>query len=602
MADSVVVEAESIRAAVEEGARRLQATPSEVRYGVIAEGRRGFLGLGARPWRVRVERRDVLTPRIEEALRAAADIDGSFETTYEGRNVFLTIRPPVGAGRPVDADEVARALREMEVEGWGIEEVRTLIRAATGRPAPIGRFRTAGTIDSYLKVHIEADRMRAYATIVPPRRGGREMEMDGLLKGLERAGVVHGIRRTELEYALARRLQNEPILAAEGTPPHDGADGRIEFFFRTDRHRGRPAEDEHGRVDFRELGLVENVVEGQPLARIVPATPGEDGTDVTGGRIPARPGRAAHLPAGVNVVRDGDVLRAGVSGHVTYVRGRVRVDPLFTVPGDVDISVGNIRFQGTVEIGGMIEDGFRVEATGSILVRRSIGKAQVKAGGNVVVLGGIAGKDEALIQAEGDVVAKYVERAKVVAGRDVEAAEAILHAQVLAGHEVVVEGGRGAVIGGLVSAGRRITVRAVGGEGAARTVLRVGIDAEVLQRIETLQEMIAREEKRLGPIEEALRLIGGSRTVAPDVAARKGNLEEARERIRGVIASHRERLRALETSLELLDPPPLVRVADRAYAGTRIEIGRVSMVLQEPARFVHCAFRRVGGEIQVGPY
>lgn len=602
MADpSIVVEGDSLEAAIEEGARRLGVTRREVRHWVLEEGRRGLLGLGARPWRVRVEKRDLLTPRLEEALRIAADIDGSFEVSHEGRNVYLLVRPPIGSGRPADPAEIAQALRELETEGWTIDDVKAAVARATARPERIGQFRFAGEIDSYLKVQVEEGRMRAYATIVPPRRGGRDMDLDGALKGLAKAGVTHGVRREEVALALERKFYNEPILAAEGTPPRHGLDGRVEFYVRTDRHRAYFVEDAHGRVDWRETGFIENVVEGQPLARLVPPTDGEDGRDVTGMRLPARPGKPARLPAGTNVVVDGDVVRAAVTGHVSMVAGRLRVDPIFQVAGDIDMTVGNIRFQGTVEVGGAVEDGFVVEATGSVLVRKSVGKARIRAGGNIVVLGGIAGKDEAEIEAEGDVVAKYIERANVRAGRDVVVGEAILHSEITAGEEVVVETGRGAIIGGSVTALRRVSAKVIGGEAAARATVRVGVDPDVLRRIEALHEEIRREEARLGPVEEALRLVA-CRDVPPDIAAKRKDLEAARDRIRGVAAERRERLRALEASLEVLDPPPVVKVADRAYAGTRIEIGRAFVVLQEPARYIHCSFRRVGGEVQVGPF
>lgn len=601
-ADSVVASGDTLEAAAAEGARRLGLSPRETSLVVLQEGRRGFLGVGARPWRVRVERRDLLAPRLEEALRAAADIDGSFEVTHEGRVVYLIVRPPIGAGRPVGVDDAARALREMETEGWTQESLRATVEKATGRPERIGNFRHVGEIDAYLKVHLDEDRMRAFATVVPPRRGGRPLSLEGALKGLETAGVVEGVRRDRLEAAVAGKHYNEPVLAAEGTRAQDGADGRVEFLFRTDRHRVRFAEDVHGRVDYRELGIVESVVEGQPLVRLEPPTVGRDGVDVTGKRLAARPGRPARLPHGENCREEDGILRAAVTGHVTFVGGRVRVDPLFLVPGDVDISVGNVSFQGTVEIAGMIEDGFRVEATGSVLVRRSVGKATVRAGGNVVVLGGIAGKDEAVIEAEGDVVARFIERTRITAGRDVSVGEAVLHSTIIAGGEVVADTGRGAIIGGTVSAVRRVTAKVLGGEVGARTTVRVGIDSHVLARIEALQEEIRKEEKRLIPIEEALRLVASSPRVAPEVAAQRAKLEEARDRIRAVVEGHRERARALDTSLELLDPPPVIRVDDRAYAGTRIEIGRVSLTLSEPARYIHCAFRRAEGEIQVGPY
>jgi uncharacterized protein (DUF342 family) len=56
-----------------------------------------------------------------------------------------------------------------------------------------------------------------------------------------------------------------PLLAAEGQYPRNGRDAYIEYKVRVDKSRVQFEEDDSGKVDFRNLELLENVVAGQLL-------------------------------------------------------------------------------------------------------------------------------------------------------------------------------------------------------------------------------------------------------------------------------------------------------------------------------------------------
>ena len=84
-----------------------------------------------------------------------------------------------------------------------------------------------------------------------------------------------------------RDFQDNPVykenyLVAEGVKPQDGADAYIVYNFETDRTKIHLKESAQGKVDFKELNLVQNVVEGQPLAQKVLAQRGKGGKTVTG--------------------------------------------------------------------------------------------------------------------------------------------------------------------------------------------------------------------------------------------------------------------------------------------------------------------------------
>ena len=75
-------------------------------------------------------------------------------------------------------------------------------------------------------------------------------------------GVVVGIHNDAV-LQLSQFPTDQPVKVAQGTPPVHGAPATIEHYFRSGGQRaGQPLEMDDGRVDFRELGYIENVTKG----------------------------------------------------------------------------------------------------------------------------------------------------------------------------------------------------------------------------------------------------------------------------------------------------------------------------------------------------
>ena len=68
--------------------------------------------------------------------------------------------------------------------------------------------------------------------------------------------------------------------------------------------------EKNGRVDFRELNLVENVEAGQILATKKPPEEGVAGRTVTGKSLPAKPGKNTQIEIGKNVKLSDDGMSA----------------------------------------------------------------------------------------------------------------------------------------------------------------------------------------------------------------------------------------------------------------------------------------------------
>ena len=109
-------------------------------------------------------------------------------------------------------------------------------------------------------------------------KGDIDINSDDVLKILQSKNVSFGIKEDVIKNTLDKVKQEkfsmENVLIAEGDQAINGEDGRLEFMFNISK-KIKPHEDAHGKVDFHELSIVENVEKGQPLVKLIDPTPGK---------------------------------------------------------------------------------------------------------------------------------------------------------------------------------------------------------------------------------------------------------------------------------------------------------------------------------------
>lgn len=107
---------------------------------------------------------------------------------------------------------------------------------------------------------------------------------------------------------------------------------------------------------------VKNIKSGDIISKKIPATRGTPGMDVYGNIVEARDGKDKFFFKGKNVKEseDGQELLSAIDGRVAYVNQMINVYPVLEIEGDIDLSVGNIDFVGTVFIKEKYQKGFRL--------------------------------------------------------------------------------------------------------------------------------------------------------------------------------------------------------------------------------------------------
>lgn len=435
--------------------------------------------------------------------------DGEFEILNTDTGCYLLVSPSQGDGKRIELSEVIFYLQQNGFKGFNENIIRDVIQKSTGYPVKICERQKNPEIDGYVTVEIAGDYSKASITVIPPKAGGCSVTLADVMDTLRENNVVSGINKEAILDALDKK--SSKAIVAESIPPQKGEPARIEYNFRTNRDTLELEEDEYGRIDFKKLNLIENVPKGKILVTKIPACKGKPGKLVNGNEIPGLEGEDVKFLYGKNteISQDGLKVIATTNGQVLLGQDKkVHVEDTITINGDICLETGHIYFLGSVIIKGSVLDTFDVEAAGDIEVHGTVGKCFISAGGSIAIGEGVKGKNGARLFASGDIIAKYIEGARVDTKSSVRVTQEIMHSNVSANKNVSLEGKmRSCIIGGLTRAGHEVTAKEIGAPAGTRTIIEVGGEPKVRQELANLNSLYESDLERRQRIEKDLQII-----------------------------------------------------------------------------------------------
>ncbi|HQI81606.1 MAG TPA: FapA family protein, partial [Deltaproteobacteria bacterium] len=209
-----------------------------------------------------------------------------------------------------------------------------------------------------MEIHITEGGLVASMRITPTAGEIFSVSAEDLLEHVRAEGITIGVLTEVIERMAQNRITGEWVVIARGVKPEEGTNGSVRFHFDKDRIKARIQEDATGKVNLRDLNLIQNVKKGDLLCELIPPRAGKSGMSVKGEELPSKEGAHAKLPEAKNVTISADRthMYAAMDGLVQWVDNAVQVDAVYTVH-DVDASVGNIRFNGSVVVQGEVGDG-----------------------------------------------------------------------------------------------------------------------------------------------------------------------------------------------------------------------------------------------------
>ena len=530
-----------------------------------------------------------------------------FQLIQKDDGMYLKAYPEVDGGEKLSVEDVLnyldkKNLRDVDsgIVKYFVEDANSgkkdvLVKVLEGKQIPEKEFGL---------VSIDKKGYLAKIRLYPPSDKGARLSTSELKNLIEQNGVKYGIIEKNIEIALKARLYCMDILVAKAKLPVNGSDAEIVYSFNAEKTL-KPTMSEDGSVDFHKLDMIESVKEGQLLATLIPIDYGEPGKDVYGNMIRPKKVRNKRLRHGKNIHLSDDKLQmySDVSGNVTLVNDMVFVTDTYTIEGDVGPSTGDIDYDGAVEVKGNVITGYTVKATGDITVNGAVEGAMLISEGKIVLKRGMQGMGKGVMEAKGDVISNFIESATVKSGGAIYT-DAIMHSNISANGDVIVNGKRGLIAGGSVKTTTKIETKVAGSTMGTKTELEVGFDTTLGEKYRNIEKHIDQMTDEKDSIVKNLKILQKRMQTKGKLEPEKMKLiKEGTERIKVIdqtIEEETEEYERIDEEMQRTSDGGKVRVENIAYPGVKIVISNISTFVHTETH--RCTFIREGADIRVKSY
>lgn len=600
---SVQVSGHSLEDALKQASLELSRPLRTLEYEILDKGKKGIIGLGRTSCRIVVyESQKTKDDAKNGGSNEELDLDlGNGDEEYSSVNglcsirfstdgVLLKVFPPSGDGIAVELGEVLGHLQARQAIDINIEVLTSVVEQAGQIWVKVGEFEYITGNDAMPSIEVSEDEMKVSLTVQKPGLGGLDVSAEDIRDIIMGQGIVHGILEDVIQKMEAFPVHDNPLIVVRGTPPIHGNNAKILYNFETSSDKIQIKEREDGSVDFKELHNIHNVVKGQTLLQKIPPEEGVDGQTVFGVMRPARNGSDIDFPIGRNVsIINNSMAIADVDGHVILKLGRIHVDTLLTIPGNVDLKTGNIDALASVEIKGNIEDGYTVKAQGNIAVSGYVSKANLEAGGDIIVSKGINGgeSDEfGRIIAGKSIWSSFIQNAHAEAGEHVIVSSGIVNSDIIAQKKVLCKGKRAKIVGGHIQASEEINAVIFGSVSGVKTVLEVGLDPQVKAELDSLLSERDEWEKQRSEVHinlqglirqvqiKRIQLTVQKKTLFKSLRLQFKALNERIKNIDKEILDRQERLDSLLTTGNM-------SASNKIFSGVRLKIKDIEYVVRD---------------------
>ena len=447
------------------------------------------------------------------------------------KDLVMTIMPEFGVATNLTALHTAFEVSEFAKYALIEEAIEQLFAEMSNNTLDHKlRFKKiiACALDAKLSVLISPDNMSAILKLTAAQ-GGSPICYSDVVQCFKSSGIVKGVSKEKVQ-----RLINKGLLTSAGDATsmevalggscQPGVDGFIEYLVEDPINKVLcPKEGANGKVDMRELGGVVYVAKGTKLARLIRPTAGVDGFTVTGKIIKAKAGKEGFIEEAEGsyfIDKEKTTLVANKSGMPKHLDKSVAVNNLLEIE-NIDVSTGNIRFDGAIFVKGDVCEKMQLFATGDIIIGGCVESAQVKSKGDICINQGIIGhqtvgdngepENSTTIHAKGGISAQFVQYTDMVSQGKISIVQYISHCQIIVEGELWV-GDRsktiadGKLFGSYIQSGGSIFVGTLGSPCGDTTSIDLNYWSEKLTELRhNTQEKVELILTRSGKISELIK-------------------------------------------------------------------------------------------------
>jgi len=359
---------------------------------------------------------------------------------------------------------------------------------------------------------VSQDKLSVHLFIRKDHETENKIRVADIAQALKDMGIKYGIDHEAVENAVTLYndfgIEEEGAVIAKGESPVNGEDGRIEWLVKKPQFSLKTKDDD--TVDFKDVSMFTAVKKGQPILRMTPASSGRKGVDVFGTSVPARQGREINFPSINNTeISKGDphLLASKINACVILKGNTVELSAVHEVMGDVDLSTGNIRFEGSVIVRGDVKSGFEIHSKGNVEIGGLVEDATIVADGDVNVKGGFLGEGKGVIRSGGQVHLKFIRNQKVEAIKAIYISNEALNSNLYSHEKIYVASKRLGLAGGFACAINGMQLGSLGSETEVKTEIYLGTNPEIRKLLDIISGQLEPLEKRSAQLANELKEI-----------------------------------------------------------------------------------------------
>ena len=464
--------------------------------------------------------------------------------------------------------------------------------------------------DAVFQLEVAENLMSAHLTILCAQ-GGQALQVSNILEALQQKGIIFGILLEPISKAVLAG-ECDHLLIASGQRMDAGTAGYFDNLLQK-KELQTLQKDENAVVRYSDLSHLVLVQKGDHLLRRIPPLPSSDGTNIKGQVVVApmvpRLEFAELTPGAERDPSDPNLLIAACAGQPVITRSGALVNAMLEVD-NVSLKTGNITFDGTIRVKGDIEAGMHVKVSGDVIVHGMVETAEIVAGGNVGIKGGVIGKanlkpgvhalplDAARIECGGSVQAMFIENVRIKVGDSIVVDGHARNCELIARNKIVVgkPGTKNShLAGGTAQATLLVKVLNLGTSNGIKTLVQVGSDPDLVQEMAAKDALI---QRKMNELDQAIKL-GAHFKQNPqkNVGGIGDKIESTRKQHASEVFALIEEKKELSAKFELTQQAQ-IEVAESIYEGVEIRIGKHVLKIndQRGAGMIHLVGEHIAFE------
>jgi uncharacterized protein len=430
-----------------------------------------------------------------------------------------------------------------------------------------------------------------YAHIFPGISRENAISKDDILHQARQLGVQADLAEEELTKCLehaGKLLHPSHCVLAKGTPPQNATPAHFHHLLSFEPDL-TPLYKEDGSVDYKSIHMFREVSAGTALSELIPGSPALAGVDVFGKTVAGETLVDPPKELGHNTqmsTENPHLVIASKNGVLSEnTDGMPEVQEFAVVSSDVDYHTGNLKFTSPVHISGDVRSDFCVTSSGTIEIDGVVEDARVESEQSVIVKQGFTGTGKGIISSrKSSVTIGHIQRQQIRAGTDIILGSDAIYSRLFAEGNIIMTGKNKSIIGGYLCAFEQINIYNAGNLEGAKTVLEVGRNEIMRQRIEDLEQKMALLQKQRHELMQWLeRLEKQGMDFTPLITRSELELRgcKALENARKQLESYAQARRKMQEKL-INSETCIIAIHGTAYAGVTLKFPGYIEILNAP--------------------